>query len=947
MKKLIQLFALSICATASFAQNLIVQGTLYDSIINKPIPFASVSLLQQDSSLITTQRSTLKGSFKFNQLDSGQYILLIGHPKYALHSRNFTLQENQTFSSISLFQKKQLLKRVVIRDRKIITMRGDTISFLADSFKTKDGAVVEDLLKLLPGMEVDENGNIKSQGKQVKKVLVNGEEFFGDDPTIATQNLPSKAVSKVEVYDYKDEQESFTGFSSGDSDAKVVNLKLKKDMNKGGFVKLASHSNIFGDRWEQKALINRFEDKEQMGIYYLSNSNKMARMNWEESQSFGAGTSFIDEDGDMVTTMTYGGDGSGNPFWGGAQYGLNKSWKTGGRYANKFDKRNQELSVNYSFLRSTRERELRQYTEQLIPGATINKVDSSQNNFLSNGHSFNTLYKIDLDSNLNLTYNFGLQLRNNFTESQEYTQNSNLDETPISFNNRTSSTESTMSNVNNSLNLKKKFKKKGRTLSYRIGHTYRTNKADNFTQSVNALDLQGTGQMILIDQKQQGNNSKVSLNSNVVYTEPLSKHLKLKLNYRYIQQTNENENLTLDTIGNTGGNYIRQLDSLSNIFDSRQRTHQPGFVIRYEKDKWRISLSNNVSFTSFIQTDQLRNNNFDYKQTNYIPSISARYKITKYRNLNIRYSGRTRTPYSRQLQPFPDYRNPLNITIGNPNLRMAYAQSLRLNFSSYAPIEGRSSYISISGSNTINQIGTARSFDEEGRTITTYLNLPNSYSANFYGYYSHKLGVSNFNLGVNGNARYSYSPNRVNDISGQNENTSIRFSPTIRFYDKDLLSFRINLGLQYTQNKNRGNVNRTVQYLAYDPSVSFEFFLPRFIEIGANTSYEYTPAVAPYNTPFERLFASVNVTKKLLNDRSLALEFKLMDAFNQNQGYHRRNDVNFNTESFYNTLGRYWMIGATWNLLYGPANSKKKKSDRGSSGQGWLGKKKAKKKDKK
>ena len=944
MKKLLILLVLIVCVSNLNAQRFSIQGTLHDSLISKPIPFASVSLLQSDSILVSTQRSSLKGKFLFKGIDSGGYIIIIAHPKYATHTRKLFANKDQDLKRVPLFQKKQLLKTVVIKDRKMITIKGDTISFLADSFKTKTGAVVEDLLKILPGIEVDENGNIKSQGKEVKKVLVNGEEFFGDDPTIATQNLPSKAVEKVEVYDYKDEQESFTGFS-GDANTKVVNLKLKKEMNRGGFVKLGSHSNIFGDRWDQKAMINNFQDKEQIGVYYLSNSNKMARMDWEESQTFGGGNSFINEDGAMVTTMTTTGDGSGNPFRGGAQYGLNKSWKTGGRYANKFEKRNQELNINYSFLRSTRERELKQYTEQLLPGLTINKVDSTQSNFISNGHSLNTKYKVDLDSNLSLTYNLRLQLRNSQFENREGTKNTNFDEAPISFNNRTSSTESRMSNFSNSINLKKKFNKKGRTLSYQLSHSFRKSKSDNYIQSTNTFDLLNGGQTIDLDQKRLGNKTNTDINSNIVYTEPLSDHLKLKLSYRYAQRNNENENITLDTIGSIGGNYLRQLDSLSTIFDSKQKTHQPGFVLRYEKDKLRVSLSNDISFASFVQTDLLRSNNFDYNQTNYIPGLSVRYKITKYRSVSARYSGRTRTPSASQLQPFPDNRNPLSVIIGNPNLKMAYAQRVNLNYSSYAPIEGHSSYISLSGRNTINQIGQARSFDEAGRTTTTYINLPNSYGANFYAYHSHKIGTTNFRVGFNSNGNFSYSPNRVNDVSGHNENATISISPSLRFYDKDLMSFRVNLETRFTQNKNSGNVDRTVRYFSYSPNVGVDFHFPRFISLGTEATFDYTPAVAPYNTPFQRLLSSANVSKKLLNDRSLVIEFKLFDAFNQNKGYNRRNDVNFNTESFYNTLGRYWMVGATWSLLYGPANAKNKKKEKGTSGSGWRKNKKDKKEE--
>lgn len=712
-------------------------------------------------------------------------------------------------------------------------------------------------------------------------------------------------------------------------------------MNKGGFVKVGSHSNIFGDRWEQKALINRFKDKEQMGVYYLSNSNRMAEMSWQESQSMGSNNSFINDDGDMVTYMNGTNDGSSNPFGNGAQYGMNKSWKTGARYANKFDKRNQAINVNYSFLRSTREKELKQFTEQLLPGATINKTDKSSSNFLSNGHSINATYTTDIDSLISLTYNFGLQTRNTTIASIYSTNNTNETEVPISFNDRTSNEQGKNQSINNSINIKKKFKKKDRTLSYQLSHSYRSNQKDNFILSTNALDLLNGGQTINLDQKMQADDKYTNINSNLVYTEPISKYLKVKLSYEYIERKNNNEHLTLDTLGFPSKNYSNQVDSLSNIFLSKQQTHLPGFVFRYEKDKWRVSLSSDVSFTSFEQDDLLRNNNFDYTQTNFIPGLRLKYKFSKYRSINISYSGRTQTPSANQLQPFQNNLNPLDIRIGNPNLKLSYRQNVRIGYNSYAPIEGRNTYISISVNNTINQIGTARSFDETGRTTTTYLNLPNAYGANFYSYYSHKIGTTNFRIGLDANGNYNYSPNRINNIDGHSENLSLNITPRISYYNKDLLSIRLYLEGNLVSNKNIGNVDRTIQYLAYSPSGTLALFLPFFITMETDVTYNYTPAVAPYNTPFKRLFATGGISKKMLRDRSLNIEFTMFDIFNQNQGYDRTSNVNFNTESFYNTIGRYWMIGATWNLLYGPANSKKRKGDNKTSGDGWRKKKAA------
>ena len=937
MKRLLTLLVLIVCISNLSAQGLSIQGSLHDSLISKPIPFASVSLLQSDSVLVSTQRSSLKGKFLFNGIDSGDYILIIAHPKYATHTRSLLkLSSNQNLKNVSLFQLKQLLKTVVIKDKKAIVVRGDTVSFAADSFATKAGDVVEDLLKLLPGMEVDASGNITSQGKKVETVLVNGEEFFGNDPTVATQNLPSNAIEKVEVYDSKDAQEQFTGFTgfTAEKDTKVINLKLKKEMNKGAFGKVESAGG-WEDRWKQKLMINRFNDKEQIGAYYLSSSNGMANMGWQESQSYGG-------------TNT-GGDGTSNPFRGGAQNGITKSWKSGVRYANKYEKRNQELNVNYGNARTKKERSSRSYTENLLPENTFFRSDTNSSTNFNSSHAVNGRYKTDIDSMLRLDYRFKFSIADREENTQSASYNTDNNEAPISFNNRRSNTESLNTKVSNNITLNRKFKKKKRTLSFNFGHSYNNTNSNGFLESTNALDLINGGEANFLDQKKDINNSSRNANAKVVFTEPLSKQLRLKVSYNYTDSKNKNSNITSDTLGYGAGNFNNQLDSLSNIFTSRRIAHIPGFQLRYETKKWRATMGSDINFTEFDQFDVLRANDFSYKQTNYIPSLSLQYKVSKYRKITVSYSGRTTMPSSNQLQPFQDNTNPLSIVQGNPNLRMGYNQNLRLNYYTRSKVNG--SYLSawLNAGNNINRIGTNRFFESSGRTITTYENLPNGYNGNFGTYLSKRISGTKFRYGMYARSNFSYNPNLINNISGFSQSMRASFSPSLNYYNEDLLSFDLDLDATYQSNTNKGNVDRTVAYFSYSPSVDLNLFFPHFISVESYVVYDYQPAVAPYNTPFTRTYMKSTISKQFLPKKNLTLSFEVSDVFNQNKGYNRQSNVNYNTESFYTTLGRYWLIGATWNFFSGPTAVKRRGagSDKDKSGQGWLGKKKTKKEEKK
>lgn len=878
--------------------------------------------------MVSTMRCGTNGRFMFNDLDSAKYILLVEHPKYVIHSRLIQIQGDINLEKLYLFQKKQLLKKVIIKNRQAIVVKGDTVSFVADSFATKAGDVVEDLIKLLPGMQVDAEGNITNQGKKVDKVLVNGEEFFGTDPTIATQNLPSKAVDKVEVYDAKDAQEEFTGFTA-DKDTKVINLKLKKEMSKGFFGKVNSAGGA-NDRWQQSLLLNKFNDKEQLGGYYLSNSNGMARMGWEDRQSYGG-------------TATGGGGYNWSPFGSSAPNGITKSWKTGGRYANKFEKNNQELNISYGNSRFKRERSSRSYTENLLPENTFFKSDTSTSTNFNMTHAITARYKTDIDSFLKLNYNFRVSVSKINEESRSSYYNVNEEDALISFNNREANKEGINTNISNRVTLNRKFRKKGRTVSLRMNHTLTSNESDGFTQSENALNLINGGDKIILDQKRRIDNSNRTFGSTLVYTEPLSEKLRLKVSYNFNDNKNKNQNSTLDTVGFSSGTYINQLDSLSNIFSSRQITHKPGFVLRYENEKWRTSIGTDINFTNFEQFDLLRNNDFSYRQTNYIPRANLQYKFTKYRKISLGYNGWTTMPQANQLQPFQDNTNPLSIVIGNPNLKMGYTHNATIRYNSSSRVDGSYFNIDLSVRNGINRIGTNRIFSESGQTITTYINLPNNYGSWLWGYWSKKISRTKFRYNIRTSGSYDYSPNVINSIDGFTERIQGIIDPTIRYNNNELLSFSLGFETRYTQNRNSGNLNRTVQYFSYAPSASLSLFLPQFITISNNFSYEYQPIVEPYNEPFSRAIMKSSISKQFLAKKNLMVKFEVFDLFNQNRGYSRTNDVNYNTEQFYMTLGRYWMIGATWNFFSGPTAVKKRgSSKKEKSGQGWFGKKKRK-----
>ncbi|HEX8313768.1 MAG TPA: carboxypeptidase-like regulatory domain-containing protein, partial [Flavisolibacter sp.] len=226
---------LLLCSQILSAQTSSLKGVVKDTADRKSLPNAVVALIQKkDSSLYKFVRTEKDGSFQFAQVLPGSYRLLITYPKFADFTDDIEVKSEATdVGTIALTQRSQLLQAVIIKSAGAIRIKGDTTEFVADSFKVREGATVEELLKKLPGFQVNSKGEIVAQGQRVDKVLVDGEEFFGDDPTMATRNIGAKAVDKVQIFDTKSEQQQLTGQSNGQQ-GKTVNIKLKDDQKKGG-----------------------------------------------------------------------------------------------------------------------------------------------------------------------------------------------------------------------------------------------------------------------------------------------------------------------------------------------------------------------------------------------------------------------------------------------------------------------------------------------------------------------------------------------------------------------------------------------------------------------------------------------------------------------------------------------------------------------------------------
>ncbi|HSK14388.1 MAG TPA: hypothetical protein VK907_14305, partial [Phnomibacter sp.] len=385
----------------SFAQTFSVKGRVLDSLENLKLYNASISLLRaRDSVLVTHGRARPDGSFSLSAGTPGQYILLITYPGYADHADHIDVEDEADLGVIYMLTRARVLENVIVR-ASAIRMRGDTLSFLADSFKVYEGATVEDLLKRLPGLTVDAKGQITAQGQRVQKVLVDGDEFFGDDPTLATRNLQAAAVKEVQVFDRKSDQAAFTGVDDGNSE-KTINLKLKDEYKRGYFGKL----NLGGglpERWENQGMVNSFKDKRKLSVYGITANTNNNALGWNEESQFG---------GSINTNMEIGDDGSimmfsrGDEFGGTGGYygeGLPTSTTLGTSYANKWNEDRSNLTGAYRYQHLRTEANNFVTTQNILPDTQFFNNETGRNLVNRMRHRAQVRSEIFLDSMQSLT----------------------------------------------------------------------------------------------------------------------------------------------------------------------------------------------------------------------------------------------------------------------------------------------------------------------------------------------------------------------------------------------------------------------------------------------------------------------------------------------------------------------------------------------------------------
>ncbi len=895
MKKgLLIAFALLLCNFYK-AQFITFKGNISDTSAGQSLPNALMMAIKfKDSTLVGHSRSNDKGVFKPIRVPLDTYIVILSHPSFS--DKTYLLVPNPrdslyTFKNVVLPQKSIELKEVeIIAYREKSYYKGDTLVFTADSFKTVANASVEDLLKKLPGVKVDANGKITIQGKEVDQVLVDGDEFFGSDPTMATRNLNANIVDNVQVYEKKNENAE-----NSNETLKILNLKLKEDSKKGFFGKTSAASD-FTQFYEGDLLFNRFKGSQKISVFGLLSNTPKNGFDWSDNNKYG-----------LTNENKYSYDAETNSWNsnGEDKTGIPQMAKTGFYFNDKFGK-NTKLNADYSYRNNSLETGSETNTQYFFTDTNFYNAQKLDNRFTNQSHRFNLNLVHKLDSLTELTVRPKLNYTSGTRNNKQYdgflsSENILTRETTISNDN---TNEAVDGNV--FIRLSRNFNKKDRNLSF--------NYQPSFTQSTNNTNLNSyytfvTGAIAdsSLLQKRAQNTERFDQMVGVSYTEPLSKKYKLEFKYNFNRNKN---NSALNTYNFDGAEYS-VFDSLqSNNFENVTYIHNGGAKLIYDVKKYRFSIG--AIYRSIEQQNLNLSNNRTLSNSvgNVLPNAGFVWRISQGSNLNINYYSSFRQPSVDQLQPVVDNSDPNRLKTGNPDLKPQFDNSINMNYYFYKGISDINFYAGSYFKQVNNEINETTYFDSIGRSVTAPLNIQGNYTGSAYlggGFPIFKRFLKVYYY-LNG----SYN-NNVSFLNREkNTTTHMVISPGLNLErENDKFTFGIGGNYQYNVPKQTINPESVKPYYSYELNARLRVKLPKQFLIQSDAVYTNNGNRSPgFNLNF--VIWNASVSKSFLKSESLILSAELNDILNQNISNQRSIEANKISDIKTQIIKRYVLI----RLLY-------------------------------
>ena len=894
-----------------------IGGMVVDSASGKPLRQASVSLLMdRDSSYIIGTITDGDGMFQLRNVAPGAYRLLVTFLGYRNLSQSITVASGVPAIGVGILrmveQSNQLQEVVVRQESPPVTVKQDTLEFNAGSFKTQPNAAVEELLRKLPGMQVSRDGTIKANGQTVSQVLVDGKPFFGNDPRMATRNLPADIVDKVQLYDQSSDQSQFSGIDDGNRQ-RTINLTLKRDKRKGYFgqnaLGLGTARAGEANRYQGRLNLNRFNNGRQLSL--IGQANNLNQQNFTLGAGPAQGPVFV------------GGPDGGVPT--GSQTPSNViEVRAGGiNYRDKWGRR-AEISTSYFLNQAITTTDQQSRRASILPehSLTTDQQNYSQNRQLT--HRFNVRLDWQLDSmtSLRLTPSLSWQTTDYTSRlSSRSTLPGLLGQTNQLVNTGETNYGSAGNGLNgyNNLLLMRKFRREGRTLSFNLNTVLGDGETKALNQSVNTFyDSTGANPVSnLLNQQNRQTNHNLQNTLTLSYSEPVSLTQKLELRYAYSVNSNRADRLVNDRNEATKL-YDRVNFPLSNQFSNSFAYHRAGATFQTQRLRYRMAVGVDVQQSQL----QLDNRSADTSQrrqyVNLLPNALFNYTFSGNRNLRLQYRTRLSAPSITQLQPVIDNTNPLNVRIGNPQLAPEFYNTIILAYN-VSKEQGTKSFSAFASLNqSYNRIATSTTISPSGIQTTQPVNADGFWSANGSMSIGRTLQPSKLGLTFSTNVGLSRAVSFINDQRNETKNASVGQGARLQSNFNSNLEYGLggNVTYQtatYSLPLRRSDTKQNTAFWSQYATADLFWKLPFHFMLTSDLTYTATTGrAAGYNQQFT--LWNVALARQFFKGNQGELRVQVFDVLNQNRSLVRNTTDTYIEDVQSRILRRYLLVSFVYNL---------------------------------
>ena len=893
------------------AQNCSVKGKLVDSA-SQLLTNATVSVLvKKDSSLVSYTLSDTKGKFEIKNLAVGDYHLFASFSGFEVYQKIFSVTADKRIidlGTIIMQPEYKTLTGVVVTDASPVKMNGDTISFKANAFNNKPGATVEDVLKKIPGVQVQKDGSIKAMGEQVQKVYVDGKEFFGNDPKVATKNLTADMVDQIQVFDDMSEQARFTKIDDG-SKTKSINIKLKKDRRKGDFGRIIAGVGT-SSRYEGNFAYNHFRGDRRMSLVGSANNTNKLSYTFNDFAASQSGSPQSSNGGAAGSGMINGSGSTGG--------GISKPLSTGINFNDTWGSR-VDFRGSYYYSSSSNILEQNKFRRNSFPGDSASET-SSYNNILNSNksHRINARWEYMIDSANSLLYtaNFSKQQFEGTMMDTSVTVSDGINRYMAIKSSTDKHDERDGLNYSGELLYRLRFRKIGRTFTMGWRHSMGDNQSEGISKSpVTTYDANGAiSSFTDLNQHTYHDNESDNNTISASYTEPIGRNKLFEINYAYSGSNNSSNKKTYDF--NSGSGKYDSLNTLqTNYFDYKNTSGRTGLNFRHQLKKlnYQVGMSFQVSNMENRSVATGKDTTVRQRFTNLFPTANISYTINRFKSVKIYYRGRTNAPSVTQLQNVPDVSNPLLIRTGNPSLKQEFVNNININYNSFALASERFFSVSLNATYTGNKI--VNSIDSINAVTIIY--KPENMSGAFSG-----SGMASLNLpvkkmkGLNVNLTNMMYLSRDPNLMFRKKNFTTIFqvnqSAGIN-YGKDKFDLAISSAFVYNLAAYNFEGSSNTKYFNHAYSADFTyrfknrlFFLTDFdYYISSGRTAGYNQDVFLWNMSLAKKFFKVNIAE---------IKFTVYDLLKQNNGINRNIGENYFEDVRANVVPRFYMLTVSYNL---------------------------------